>query len=177
MQRRGGGRSEARRAAEPQAGETVGEEADEGGEQQPRLEVERFGDLEPACGDRHSAVIGRRERRARRQGVDRFERVGGAVEAGRMARVAGAGEIGADRRGLGRRRPERAEAVEGAIGRARRLAARLLGGARLGRRRPGAGDDPAQHVDEKAGQRQVRPGRVGGDMEEDDQALAARARR
>ena len=34
-------------------------------------------------------------------------------------------------------------------------------------------DDPAQHVDEQAGHRQVRPGRVGGDVEEHDQPLAA----
>ena len=41
----------------------------------------------------------------------------------------------------------------------------------------GARDDAPQHVDEQAGDRQVRPGRVGGDMEQHDEPLAARARR
>ena len=60
-----------------------------------------------------------------------------------------------------------------------RAAARPSGRRRCGPRRRrssgGAGerDHPAQHVDEQARERQVRPGRVGGDVEEHDEALAA----
>ena len=46
-------------------------------------------------------------------------------------------------------------------------------GVGFGGRGAGFGDHPAQHVDEQPRQRQVRPGRVGGDVEEDDEALAA----
>ena len=47
--------------------------------------------------------------------------------------------------------------------------------ARLGRAARGAGErhGPPQHIDEDAGDRQVRPGRIGGDVEQDDQAAPA----
>ena len=40
-------------------------------------------------------------------------------------------------------------------------------------RRIGFGHDSTQHVDEQARQRQIRPGRVGGDVEQHDEAFAA----
>ena len=61
-------------------------------------------------------------------------------------------------------------AVEQAVRRHRRRAPSLL--RRLRRGRAGKGDDPPEHVDERAGERQVRPAGVGGDMEEDEPALA-----
>ena len=41
---------------------------------------------------------------------------------------------------------------------------------------PASADDAAQHVDEEAGQRQVRPGGVGGDVHEHEEPLAALGR-
>ena len=67
---------------------------------------------------------------------------------------------------------EAAIAVEQAIGRDRLRARPVLG--RLGPCGAREGDDPAQHLDEGAGERQVRPARIGGDVEEDQPALAGR---
>ena len=55
----------------------------------------------------------------------------------------------------------------------------MLSGFRLRRfgLRSGLCYDPAQHIDEKSREGQIRPGRVGGDVEEHDEALAAPARR
>ena len=92
-----------------------------------------------------------------------------------MRGVGDPGIIGRDRPRGHRRRPEDAEAVERARGRRGRLA---RGGVRpgrvlVGRRRAGERDDLAQHVDEQPRQREIRPGRVGGDVEQHDEALAA----
>ena len=77
-----------------------------------------------------------------------------------------AGTAGPRRRGRRNGRSRRAG------DRARRLGVRR----RSSRRRPAPreGDDPPQHLDEGAGQRQVRPAGVGGDVEEDQPALAER---
>ncbi len=42
---------------------------------------------------------------------------------------------------------------------------------------PATVDDRVQHLHERAGERQVRPARIGGDVEEHDAAVAAHARR
>ena len=55
-------------------------------------------------------------------------------------------------------------------------AVRPLAGVVVGRGRAGEADDAPEHVDEAAGQRQVRPARVGGDVEQHDHALAALGR-
>ena len=74
---------------------------------------------------------------------------------------------------VGGRRPERAEAVEHA-GRRHHLApVRPSALASVGRAVPASADDAPQHLDEAAGERQVRPARVGGDVEQHDHALAA----
>ena len=122
--------------------------------------------------------IERREPVGGRQRVHREQPFRRAVEAGRMIGGGAAGEVRRHRpRGRGRRR-ERAEAVEHAARRhhlrGRRVAS-VAGSARRGR--AGERDDALEHVDERARQRQVRPARVGGDVEQHDQALAARAAR
>ena len=74
------------------------------------------------------------------------------------------------RRGL--RRCERAEAVEHARGRERfahAVGVRLFGVHARSRER----DHALEHVDERTRQRQIRPARIGGDMKENDHALAA----
>ena len=81
------------------------------------------------------------------------------------------GDIAGERLGLGGGRNEMAVAVEQAIGRHRLGGVGALGAAAGARRE---GDDPLEHLDEGAGQRQVRPAQVGGDVEEDQPALAER---
>src|SRR5208337_1615255 len=123
------------------------------------------------------AVVGSGERLPRRQRIDGSWRLQRTIESRRMDCVADAGEIGADRFSLGRRRSERAEAAQRAPGRESlaaidgtrfrsRLSSRLDRGA-------GLGDNPTQHVDEQARQGQVRPSRIRGYVEENDQALPA----
>ena len=88
---------------------------------------------------------------------------GGAVAVIRRHRLGGRG-----------RRPEGAEAVERAQRRYGLDIGRLAGDARAGLRGvAGHVDHPPQHLDEAAGHRQIRPARVGADMEQADDALAA----
>ena len=78
--------------------------------------------------------------------------------------------FGGERFGLGRRRAERAETVENPQRRQksfRRRARRGFGDD------AGAIDDPLEHFDEQAGQRQVRPARVRRDMEQDQASRPA----
>ena len=74
-------------------------------------------------------------------------------------------------RGRGRR-AERAEAVEDA-GRRHDLALGALGHFVGGGGGAGEADHAAEHLDEAAGQRQIGPARVGGDVEQHDHSLAA----
>ena len=126
--------------------------------------------------------MARIERRVieRRQPVGGRERVHGeqafrrAVKAGRMIGVGAAGEVRRHRPRGRRRRAECAEAVEHAA-RRQRLRARPSAPTRsaFAGRVPASADDALEHVDEGAGERQVRPARVGGDVKQHDHALAA----
>ena len=119
--------------------------------------------------------IERRQLVVGRERIDRQQSLGRAVESGRVIDGGAAGVAGGDRPGIVRRRPEHAEAVEDA-GRRHHLASGAGAVAVGGRGRAGERNDALEHVDERAGHRQVRPARVGADMEQDDHALAARLR-
>ena len=102
---------------------------------------------------------------------DAFRR---AIEAGRV--VEGYGRIGhgeIERAGVGRRRGQEAVGADHPVGRDGdgRLAGIAFGHHTLVAREL---HDPAQHFDEGAGDRQVRPGGLGRDVEQDNRALSAR---
>ena len=113
-----------------------------------------------------------------RQRIDRDQAFGRAVEAGRMIGAGALAEIDRDRPRGRRRRREGAEAVEHA-GRRHHLDLAAAGAAGAGGSVVGGGggagerDDAPEHVDEGAGQRQVGPAGVGGDVEQHEQPLAA----
>jgi hypothetical protein len=116
----------------------------------------------------------------RRESVGRRERVDGERTVRRAVKPGGCSALARSRKSLprsgrvGGRRAERAEAIENArLRRDRSAALRIAGPAPVGLRDAGQVDDPPQHFDERAGQRQVRPARVGADMEQDERALAA----
>ena len=90
-----------------------------------------------------------------------------------MKLVADTRKIIANRFSLRRRRAENAKAGQRAHGRSHgsMLPDLSLSGALAGD--VGLRDDPAQHIDEQTRQWQVRPGRVGGHMEQHDETLAA----
>ena len=120
---------------------------------------------------RHGAVV-------RRERVHRDQSFRWPVETGRVIETAALGVIagnGACRRWRGR---ECAKAVQHAGRRhdlcrtaARRFVGRVAG--LCGCARSGQSHQAAQHVDECAGQGEIRPARVSRDMEEHDQSLAA----
>ena len=151
----------------------VDQEQRERGRQQDAAEIARFG------------VGVARVPCAQARGVERRDAVGGcqrvdgdrafrrAVEAGRVIQRRAVAIVGRHRLGGRGRRTERAEAVERAQ-RRHCFHFRLARDARAGCRGvAGHVDQPPQHLDEAAGHRQVRPARVGADMEQADHALAA----
>ncbi len=90
-----------------------------------------------------------------------------------MKRVANAGKIVANRFSLRRRRPENAKTVQRSQ---RRPHGSMLPDLRLSGALPGGvgfRHDPAQHIDEQTRQRQIRPSRISGHMEQHDETLAA----
>ncbi len=78
---------EAARARNPQRRQTIDQEADQRRQQQPGLQLDRRGDVEPAGAHRQAGVIGGGQSFAGRERVDRHQRLGRAVEAGRMGRL------------------------------------------------------------------------------------------
>ena len=118
---------------------------------------------------------------SRVHGVQREDRAVAVVEAGRrLRRSAFASSMSATSvapGGAARDRRSRRAPRPGS--RARRLRCARLGSASPRSALHGARhvDDGVQHLHERAGERQVRPARIGGDMEEHDAALASRARR
>ena len=118
-------------------------------------------------------------------GVQRADRAVAVVDARRRLR-AGVARSRCRRRGVASAAgcAESAVAVEHFDGPPRRAPSRCRLGAACRPlsacgRHHGAGDvdDRVQHLHERAGERQVRPARIGGHMEQHDAAAAARARR
>ena len=112
-------------------------------------------------------------------GAERPERLDRAREVQRAARVGGAviaGRPSAPRRSP-RRNPCRGSAgrwpARAAAGRSHPAARPAAAAPRRRRRRPAQADDAAEHADEEPGQRQIRPGRTAGRVNEDEPALAA----
>ena len=90
-----------------------------------------------------------------------------------MKRVANAGKVIANRFGLRRRWTENAETGQRAQRRPNRSMLPDLRFRGTLSRRVGFRHDPAQHIDEDTRQRQIRPGGVGGHVEQDDETFAA----
>ena len=89
-----------------------------------------------------------------------------------MRGFAGPGEAVGDRLRVGGRRAQHAKAVERSPWR-QRLRRLSRGPGRRRRRGARLGDDSPEHLDEQAGDRKVRPRRIGGDVKQHDQPLAA----
>ena len=164
-------------AREPERGKGVGDEQREGEAHQGWAQIQRGGFLQGVHQELQSREIDRVQLGVERERVHRRERIRRAIEARGML-GAGAPRI-IDRNGPGgkRRRAQHAKAIEGARGGdaldplgggvggiARRSAGPAFGG---------DGDGAAQEIDEEAGERQVRPGRVRRHMHQHDHALAA----
>ena len=168
---RGRAAAEIERPIQPEHGQRVESEEQDGQCQQPRREIGGSGGrVGTHAGAGHAGEVERRQFGLVVEKVEGAEAFLAAVE---TWRVLGAGchrgEVAGERLRLGGRRGEVAVAVEQAIGRNQlRGGIGTLAAAGGGRE----GDDSPQHVDEGARKRQVRPARVGGDVEEDQPALA-----
>ncbi len=162
-------------AAEEQHHHGIEQEQRQRGEQDRPAQILRLADavdFMARIGERRE--IERRQAIGGRQRVDGDEAFGRAVKARRMIGRGACGIIRRHRPRGRRRRDEIAETVEHAARRhhfAHALGLRLGGVGDAG----GAGerDDAPEHFDESAGQRQIGPARVAGDVEQHDQALAA----
>ncbi len=124
--------------------------------------------------------IERRRAVFRRERIDRHQAFRRPIEAGRMIGIGAPGEIRRDRPRGRRRAGESAEAIEHARRRhgLRRGVVACHAGFFIagGGDRPRQRDDAPQHIDEGPRQRQIRPARVGGDVEQHQQSLAAALR-
>ena len=159
-------------AAEPERGERVGEQQHERQHEERHAQIDGLRPGERSDPGVERRKVERRETVARQKRIHREARIDRAVEARRMLAVR-ALRIGARHRAGSRgRRDVDAIAVEGQSG-SHGLVLRIAGLRIRIARRAGQRDDPAQHVDEEARQGQVRPGGIGGDVEEHDHPVAA----
>src|ERR1700722_16879490 len=164
--------AQGRATYQPDRNQRVNHQAYESRRQEPAAKINRRRGRKCAFMHGKGSIIGSGQHLRRSQGVDSPQRIARSVKPGRMKRVTYAGKIIANRFSLRRRRPENAKTGQSPQGRSHGsvVADLSLSGAPAGG--VGLRHDPAQHIDEQTRQRQVRPGRISGHMEQHDETLA-----